>query len=79
MHAGFVETFDNGSNDGDMHLTTAPPAIEPDGGNPGPYLSASADAAVPTWYVPIGTFRTHFLGDFAFQRLGTFSVDIDIL
>ncbi len=77
-HAGFVETFDNGSNDGDWHLTTAPPATEPDGGHPGPYLRASADAAVPTWYVPIDTFPTHFLGDFAFKRLGTFTVDINI-
>ena len=27
---------------------------------------------------PLGTFPTHFLGDFASKRLGTFTVDIDI-
>ena len=51
MRAGFVETFDNGSDNGDWHLTSDPGrllVIEPDGGNPGPYLHATADAAIPT-------------------------------
>jgi hypothetical protein len=43
LRAGFVETFDDGSNNGDWHLTVNPAMIEPDGGNPGPYLRASAE------------------------------------
>jgi len=76
--AGFVETFDNGSNNGDWHLTVNPATIEPDGGNPGPYLRATADAAVPTWFVPLDTPNTHFLGNFALHKVGTLAVDIDI-
>lgn len=59
VRAGFVETFDNGSNNGDWHLTVNPATIQPDGGNPGAYLRASADAAVPTWYVPYLTKSTY--------------------
>src|ERR1044071_1697417 len=76
--AGFVETFDNGSNEGDWHLTVNPATIEPDGGNPGPYLPATADAAVPTWYVPLDTSTEYFLGNFAEKKVGTLAVDIDI-
>ncbi len=76
--AGFVETFDNGGNEGDWHLTISPPSVEPDGGNPGAYLRASADAAVPTWYVPIGTPTIYFLGDFVHTKVGTLAVDINI-
>jgi len=75
---GFVETFDNGSNEGDWHLTVNPATIEPDGGNPGPYLHAMADAAVPTWYVPLDTPTAYFLGNFAEKKVGTLAVDIDI-
>lgn len=78
VHAGFVETFDNGGNNGDWHLTTNPPTIEPDGGNPGPYLHATADAAVPTWYVPLDTEDTYFLGDYAAKQVGTLAFDLDI-
>jgi hypothetical protein len=78
LRAGFVETFDDGNNNGDWHLTVNPPVIEPDGGNPGPYLHAGADAAVPTWYVPYLTPHTHFLGNFAEKSIGTLAVDIDI-
>ena len=77
VRAGFVETFDNGSNVGDWHLTVNPATIEPDGGNPGPYLHAMADAAVPTWYVPYLT-PTIFLGNYAAKRVGTLAVDLDI-
>src|SRR5207248_442497 len=36
LRAGFVETFEDGTNDGDWRLTTSTePVIEPDGGNPG--------------------------------------------
>jgi len=76
--AGFVETFDNGSNNGDWHLTTNPPTIEPDGGNPGAYLHATADAAVPTWYVPLDTENTYFLGNFAAKQVGTLAFDINV-
>jgi hypothetical protein len=78
VRAGFVETFDNGSNNGDWHLTTNPATIEPDGGNPGPYLHATADAAVPTWYVPFGTTGTYFLGNYAEKKVGTMAFDINI-
>lgn len=74
----FVETFDNGSNNGDWHLTVNPATIEPDGGNPGPYLHATADAAVPTWYVPLDTTDTYFLGDYSAHKVGTIAVDINI-
>ncbi|MGI8955573.1 MAG: hypothetical protein ACR2II_01500 [Chthoniobacterales bacterium] len=78
VRAGFVETFDNGSNNGDWHLTVNPATIQPDGGNPGAYLRASADAAVPTWYVPYLTKSTYFLGNYAGKQVGTLAVDFDI-
>jgi hypothetical protein len=81
LQAGFVETFDNNSDNGDWHLSTNPDellVIEPDGGNPGPYLHGTVDAAIPTWYVPIGTQPTHFLGDFADKGVGTLAFDINI-
>jgi hypothetical protein len=78
LHAGFVETFDNGSDNGDWHLTVNPPMLETDGGNPGAYLRATADAAVPTWYVPLGTESTYFLGNFADKKVGTLAFDINI-
>lgn len=77
LQAG-VETFDDGSNNGDWHLTTNPATIEPDGGNPGPYLHATADAAIPSWYVPLGTASTRFLGDYAARHVTGMSFDIDI-
>ena len=43
-----------------IDLTVNPATIEPDGGNPGPYLRATADAAVPTWFVPLDTRRSLF-------------------
>jgi len=76
--AGFVETFENGSDNGDWHLTTNPPTIEPDGGNPGAYLHATADAAVPTWYVPLNTEDTYFLGNYAAKQVGTLAFDVNI-
>lgn len=79
VHAGFVETFDNGSNNGDWHLTTNPPTIEPEGGNPGFYLHATADAAVPTWYVPLNTADTYFLGNYAAKQVGALAFDVNIL
>jgi hypothetical protein len=81
LRAGFVETFDNGSDNGDWHLSTNPGellVIEPDGGNPGPYLHGTVDAAIPTWYVPQGTETTYFLGNFAAKKVGTLSFDINI-
>ena len=77
-HAGFVETFDN-SNDGDWHLTTNPAMIESDGGNPGEWLHATADAATPTWYVPYGTANTHFLGNYAAWGVEGMSFDVNII
>ena len=81
MRAGFVETFDNGSDNGDWHLSSNPGellVIEPDGGNPGPYLHGTVDSAIPTWYVPQGTTGTYFLGNFAAKKVGTLSFDLDI-
>jgi hypothetical protein len=79
--AGFVETFENGSDDGNWHLTSDPSrllVIEPTGGNPGAYLHGQVDAAVPTWYVPLGTTPTHFLGDYAARGVGVMSFDVNI-
>lgn len=78
LQAGFVETFDKGGNEGDWHLTVSPPTVELNGGNPGAYLRASADAAVPTWYVPLDTATIYFLGDYVHTRVGTLAVDINI-
>lgn len=81
LSAAFVETFDNGSDDGDWHLTSDPSrllVIEPEGGNPGPYLHGEVDGAIPTWYVPFGTWPTHFAGNFARKAVGSLSVDLDI-
>jgi hypothetical protein len=74
----YTETFDDGNDEGDWHLTVNPPTLETDGGNPGAYLRASADAAVPTWYVPLNTPTKFFLGDFAANRIATLSVDLNI-
>jgi len=79
--AAFVETFDNGSDDGDWHLSSNPGellVIEPSGGNPGAYLHGTVDAAVPTWYVPTGTTPTHFLGNYAKLGVNGMSFDINI-
>src|SRR6266705_3299596 len=55
LRAGFVETFEDGTNDGDWRLTTSTePVIEADGGNPGAYLRQHVDA----YYV--GTDISHF-------------------
>src|SRR5438876_1086182 len=79
LHAGFVETFEDGTNDGDWRLTTSTdPVIEPSGGNPGAYLHQQVDAAVPTWYVPLGTTSTHFLGNYAKLGVGGMSFDLNI-
>ncbi len=76
----FVETFDNGSDEGDWHLSSNPNellVIEPDGGNPGPYLHGTVDAAIPTWYVPTDT-ATHFLGNYARAEVSELAFDINI-
>jgi hypothetical protein len=79
VRAAFVETFENGSNDGDWRLTTGTdPVIEPSGGNPSAYLHGQVDAAVPTWYVPLGTTPTHFLGNYARLGVGGLSFDVNI-
>jgi hypothetical protein len=80
-HAGFVETFDGGSDDGDWHLTSDTGrllVIEPDGGNPGPYLHGQVDSAIPTWYVPLDTAPTHFIGNYAAHEVGGMSFDLNI-
>ncbi len=77
--AGFVETFDDGSNNGDWHLTTNPAMIELDGGNPGAWLHAEGDLATPTWFVPFGTMPTHFLGNYARHGVAALSFDVNIL
>ena len=76
----FVENFNHDNDEGDWHLSTNPNellVIEPDGGNPGPYLHGTVDAAIPTWYVPLGT-ETRFLGDYAKANVREFSCDLNI-
>jgi hypothetical protein len=79
--ADFVETFSNGSDDGDWHLTNNPDRllqIEASGGNPGAYLHGQVFTPVPVWYVPLGTSPTHFLGNYDAQHVGGISFDLDI-
>jgi len=80
-HANFIETFSKGSDDGNWHLTSNPDRplqIEPSGGNPGAYLHGQVFTPVPTWYVPIGTSPTHFLGNYYGQHVSGISFDLDI-
>ena len=79
--ANFVETFSNGSDDGDWHLTNNPDRllqIEPSGGNPGAYLHGQVFTPVPVWYVPLGTSPTHFLGNYDAQHVGAIRFDLNI-
>lgn len=78
--ADIVETFDNGSDNGDWHLTSNPGRflrIEPTGGNPGPYLHGDVQNAAPVWYVPLGT-QTDFLGDYFQKGVVSMGADINI-
>ncbi len=75
------EGFENGSDDGDWHLSSNPNellTIEPTGGNPGAYLHGTVDAAVPTWYVALDTSSTHFLGNYAKAGVRGMSFDLNI-
>ncbi len=79
--ADFTETFDNGSDDGNWHLTgdpSRPLQIQPSGGNPGAYLRGQFAGSVPTWYVPIGTTNTHFLGNYYADDVTAMSFDVNI-
>ena len=75
-----IETFDNGSNNGDWRLTTNPDRllqIEPNGGNPGAFLHGQVASSVPTWYVPAGT-QTDFLGDYFEKGVVGMGIDLNI-
>ncbi len=75
------EGFENGSDDGDWHLSSNPfelLEIEPTGGNPGAYLHGTVDAAEPTWYVALGTPSTHYLGNYAKAGVRGMSFDLNI-
>jgi len=77
----FIETFSNGGDDGNWHLTDNPDRllrIESGGGNPGAYLHGQVFTPVPVWYVPLGTSPAHFLGNYSAQRIGRISFDLDI-
>jgi len=79
--ADFTETFSNGSDDGDWHLTNNPDrllVIELKGGHPGAYLRGQVADPAPTWYVPLFTPHTHFTGDFAGRGIESVSCDIKI-
>ena len=79
--ANFVETFSDGSDDGDWHLTDNPDRllrIEASGGHPGAYLHGQVFTPVPVWYVPLGTSPTHFLGNYSAQGVGGISFDLNI-
>lgn len=78
VRAGFVETFENGTNDGDWRLTTSTdPVIEPSGGNPDAYLRQEVDSATPTWGASLG-MPTHFLGNYAKLGVDGMSFDLNI-
>src|ERR1041384_7838598 len=79
--ANFVETFSDGSDDGDWHLTDNPDRllrIEARGGHPGAYLHGQVFTPAPVWYVPLGTSPTHFLGNYSAQGVGGISLDLNI-
>ena len=79
--ANFVETFSNGSDDGNWHLTDNPDRllqIEGSGGNPGAYLHGQVFTPVPVWYVPFATSATHFLGNYYTQHVEGISFDLNI-
>jgi len=44
----------------------------------GAYLHQQVDAAIPTWYVPLDTAPTHFLGNYARRRIRAMSFDLNI-
>ena len=78
--ADIIETFDNGSDNGDWHLTSNPLrtlGIEPSGGHPGAYLRGDVETATPTWYVPFGT-ATNFLDDYHAKGVISVAADINI-
>jgi hypothetical protein len=78
--ADVIEAFDNGSNQGDWHLTSNPLrslGIQPSGGDPGAYIRGNVESATPTWYVPLGT-ATDFLGDYYSMGVTKMSADINI-
>src|SRR2546423_5269690 len=78
LRAGFVETFEDGTNDGDWRLTTSTdPVIEPSGGNPDAYLRQEVDAAITTWATSLG-LPTHFLGNYAKIGVDAMSFDLNI-
>src|SRR5437762_9742828 len=77
LRAGFVETFEDGTNDGDWRLTTSTdPVIEPDGGNPGAYLRQQVDTATPTWGT--STKSNPFVGNYTKLGVGAISFDLQI-
>ncbi len=41
-------------------------------------MHGQIDAAVPTWYVPLGTTPTHFLGNYAKFGVGGMGFDVNI-
>ncbi len=78
--ADIIETFDNGSDNGDWQLTSNPIrtlGIQPTGGDPGAYLRGDVESATPTWYVPLGA-ATDFLGDYSAMGVTKMSADINI-
>jgi hypothetical protein len=79
--ARFIETFENGSDESDWRLTSDTGrllVVEPSGGNPGAYLHGQVDSAVPTWYVPLGTTPTNFLGNYVARGVDGISFDLNI-
>jgi hypothetical protein len=78
--ADIIETFDNGSDNGDWHLTSNPLwtlGIQPSGGRPEAYLRGDVESATPTWYVPLGT-ATNFLADYYAKGVISVAADINI-
>ena len=73
--AGFIETFEDGTNIGDWRLTTSTdPIIEPNGGNPGAYLRQQVDTTTPTWGT--STRSNPFVGNYT--KLGVEAISFDL-
>ena len=91
VHAGFIETYDDGTDVGQWLCTFSQPrVIETGGGNPGMYLQqGNFSLAVPSWQTASthfqpgvnDTYKTDsvFVGDWATAGVTSLGVDLNVL